>query len=67
MAVLQISQKQLDAHVGAAPMFNPEKPREPQIEGWIAWSAKNRLIQGLAGDQESRDRPENSYDPDDHR
>ena len=64
MTVLNVSQKQIDTHIGKAPIFDPAKDERPQILKWMAWSAKTRLFAALADDQKARD---DGHDPDEGR
>lgn len=64
MTMLNLSQKQIDTHVGEAPKFDPTKDERPQILRWMAWSAKTRLLKALLADQEARDL---GHDPDEGR
>lgn len=64
MTLLNISQKQVDTHIGKPPVFDPGKDERPQILRWFEWSAKTRLFQALANDQKARDE---GHDPDEGR
>lgn len=64
MTVVNLSQKQIDTHVGNAPTFDPSKDERPQILGWMEWSAKMRLLTALLADQKARDA---GHDPDQGR
>ncbi len=64
MTVLHVSQKQIDTHIGKAPIFDPAKEERPQILRWMAWSAKMRLFQALSDDQDAINA---GHDPDEGR
>jgi hypothetical protein len=64
MPALHVSQKQIDTHIGQAPIFDPAKDERPQILRWLEWSAKMRLFQALSADQEAKNE---GHDPDEDR
>lgn len=53
MTIVNLSPKQVDVHVGPAPVFDPEKEERPQILRWMQWSAKTKLLQALLRDQDA--------------
>lgn len=64
MTTVNLSQKQVDVHVGTAPVFDPDKEERPQILKWMQWSAKTQLIEALLRDQEAINA---GHDPDEGR
>lgn len=64
MTTVNLSQQQVDVHVGEAPVFDPAKDEREQILRWMVWSAKTQLLQALLDDQKARDA---GHDPDEGR
>lgn len=59
-----ITQKQINAHVGEGPVFDPSKEERPQVIKWIQWSAKRDFLQALMNDAQKR---AEGFDPDEGR
>ena len=64
MTLFNVSKKQIEVHVGSAPIFDPKQDERSQILRWMEWSAKTRLLAALADDQKARD---DGHDPDEGR